>query len=77
MKNTIILEPSTNTHSMEGFVKITERLPELGGLVIKAKGKALVLHGEHGMICTESDYIIKLVQQELNPITQILQNSFD
>jgi hypothetical protein len=74
---TIVLEPSTNTHTMKGQVKITEKLENLGGLVIEANGTGVVLHGEHGTICTEEPDVIKLVQQEFNPITKMLQNSFD
>ena len=74
---TIVLEPSTNTHTMQGQIKITDKLENLGGLVIEAKGTGVVLHGEHGVICTEETNVIKLVQQEFNPITKMLQNSFD
>jgi hypothetical protein len=73
----IVLEPSTNTHKMVGNVEIIEKLNDLGGLVIQTNDSSLVLHGEHGVICTEEKHIVKLVQQEVNPITKKLQNAFD
>jgi len=36
-----------------------------------------VTHGEHGTLVTESENIIKYVQQELNPLTKKMQNAFD
>ena len=76
-KTTIVLEPSTNTHTMKGNVEVIGQLEQLGGVVLQSSGVGVVLHGEHGVICTEELNVIKLVQQEYNPITKILQNSFD
>ena len=72
-----VLEPSTNTHVIEGNKINAEPLEELGGFVLKIEGSGYVLHGEHGLIVTECENVIKLVQQEYNPITKKLQNSFD
>lgn len=74
---TVVLEPSTNTHTINGEVKKVATLDNLNGLVIEANGTSIVLHGEHGVIATEEKHIIKLTQQELNPLTRQLQNSFD
>lgn len=76
-KQTVVLEPSTNTHKIEGQVTVTDSLKELNGLVLEANGECLVLHGEHGVIVTEEENIIKLTQQELNPLTGLLTNAFD
>ena len=76
-KETIVLEPSTNSHSMTGNVTVKTELPEMGGLVLEVEGKGIVLHGEHGVVVTDSKNIIKLVQQEVSPITGLLQNAFD
>jgi hypothetical protein len=76
----IILEPSTNTHILttEGVEPKVVNLPDLSGLKITNFSKnGIVTHGEHGLIVTESRNIIKLTQQEFNPVTQILQNSWD
>ena len=77
MSTTVVLEPSTNTHRMNGSVKISEKLDNLSGLVLETEGECIVLHGEHGVIVTESENVIKLTQQEFNPLTKQLQNSFD
>ena len=73
----IVLEPSTNTHTIKGVLEVTSKLEQLGGLTIEANGNCIVLHGEHGVIVTEEQHIIKLVQQELNPLTNQMQKSFD
>ena len=77
MEKTVVLEPSTNTHTIKGNVVVTEKLNDMNGLVIEADGIGVVLHGEHGVIVTEEPYIIKLTQQEVNPLTGQMQNAFD
>lgn len=74
----LVLEPSTNTHTLkcEEGVK-SEQLDQLGGVKMNLGGTAVVLHGEHGVVATEGEHVIKLVQQEFNPVTKALQNSFD
>ena len=73
---TVVLEPSTNTHTMTNTVSSKE----LGNGIMKLKtlkNKSKVLHGEHGVIGIESEHVLKYVQQELNPITRKLQNAWD
>jgi hypothetical protein len=72
----IVLEPSTNTHTLEAK-QITSKDLGNGILKINTKGDGIVTHGEHGTIKTESKHIIKYVQQEVNPVTKKLQNAFD
>ena len=72
---TLVLEPSTNTHTMTNVVNVTEI--DASTLKIKTLEGSKVLHGEHGTIAIESPNVIKYVQQELNPITKKLQNAWD
>lgn len=75
-KDVVVLEPSTNTHQVEANsiekIAIDESI-----LKLKIKGNGIVTHGEHGTLVTESENVIKYVQQEFNPITRKLQNAFD
>ena len=71
-----VLEPSTNTHTLEAKAIETKDLGN-GILKIKTKGNGTVTHGEHGTLKTESDNVIKYVQQEVNPITRKMQNAYD
>jgi hypothetical protein len=77
MEKQIVLEPSTNTHTMKGDVEVVSKLGQMNGLVIKTNGLGVVLHGEHGVIVTEEEHVIKLNQQEANPLTGQMQNAFD
>jgi hypothetical protein len=74
---TVVLEPSTNTHRLESEqVEVTD----LGNGILKLKTSrngGVVTHGEHGTLCTESEHVIKYVQQEVNPLTQRMENAFD
>lgn len=73
---TVVLEPSTNTHSLTASdVKATTL--DNGVMQLEIKGKGVVTHGEHGTLITESARVYKYVQQELNPITKAMQNAFD
>jgi hypothetical protein len=72
-QQTVILEPSTNTHSINGIIEVVDKTEQLNGIVLRCKGKAIILHGEHGVIFTESENVIKLTQQELNPLTGLLE----
>ncbi len=74
-QKTIVLEPSTNTHTMTNVVEV-EKIDE-NILKIKAGKNSQVLHGEHGTIAIEAPNVIKYVQQELNPVTKKLQNAWD
>jgi hypothetical protein len=71
-----VLEPSTNTHTIEA-VEIVKKDLGNGILKLKITGDGVVTHGEHGTLKTESPNVFKYVQQEVNPITKKLQNAFD
>lgn len=72
----VVLEPSTNTHRLESETVEVQDLGQ-GILKIKTGKRGVVTHGEHGTLVTESTNVIKYVQQEVNPVTQELQNAFD
>ena len=48
-----------------------------GILGLKVDGDGIVQHGQHGTFKTESKNVLKYVQQELNPVTQAIQNAYD
>jgi hypothetical protein len=75
-KQVVVLEPSTNTHSVSAnSIEVTNL--ENSTLKLKIKGDGIVTHGEHGTLVTESPNVIKYNQQEFNPITRKLQNAYD
>lgn len=76
MKQEVILEPSTNTHTMSAS-SVTSKAIGNGILMLKIHGEGIVTHGEHGTLKTESENVIKYVQQEVNPVTMAMQNAFD
>jgi hypothetical protein len=77
MLHTFVLEKSTNTHVLESTSEIRTKEIENSITKIGTEGKTVLLHGEHGTLAIESRHAIKYVQQELNPVTKMLQASFD
>jgi hypothetical protein len=74
------LEKSTNTHTTKSDVLVVKELANMTTIVIEAKNNAMIVeHGHHNTVATESDtkHIIKITQQEFNPILKSFQNSFD
>lgn len=74
---TVTLEPSTNTHRLTS-IKVS--VEDLGHGILRVEvpaGHAVVTHGEHGTLATESRNVMKYVQQEYNPVTQKMQAAFD
>ena len=76
-EKTVVLEPSTNTHTMTATQSVV--VEDLGNstLKLKVEGEGIVTHGEHGTLVTESPNVIKYLQQEFNPVTKKLRNAFD
>jgi hypothetical protein len=72
-----VLEKTSNTHVLEAtkvkVIKTIDRTTQ----VLEVEGEGIVTHGEHGMLKTESKHIIKYVQQEFNPITQVVEAAYD
>jgi hypothetical protein len=74
---TVTLEPSTNTHELHSAdVQVSDFGQGILILDIPST-EGIVTHGEHGTLKTESKHVIKYVQQEFNPVTQMMQNAFD
>ena len=74
---TVTLEPSTNTHRLTS-TKVS--VMDLGHGILRVEvpaGHAVVTHGEHGTLATESRNVMKYVQQEYNPVTKKMQAAFD
>jgi hypothetical protein len=78
-KKTVILENSTHPHILKGNAKIVKKINNMNTLVINLNGAAVVEHGQHATVRTEDDTktIIKIIQQEFNPITKALMNACD
>lgn len=78
MKN-ITLEESTNTHTMKGDVKMVKKMSKMNTLVLDLDNSAIVEHGHHAVVKTEDETkrVIKITQQEFNPVTKAMMNAFD
>lgn len=77
MNNKVILEKSTNTHVLNSKKNVKVTKIDESTLLLNIEGPGVITHGQHGTIVTESPTVIKYVQQELNPVTQMMQNAFD
>jgi len=75
----VILEESTNTHTMKGDVKVVKKMSNMNTVVLDTKGNAIVEHGHHAIVKTEpgTKRVIKITQQEYNPVTKAMMNAFD
>ncbi len=71
------LENTTNTHVLEApeikVIKTVDKTTQ----VLRVEGEGMITHGEHGVLKTESKYLIKYIQQEFNPITGIIEAAYD
>lgn len=78
-KKTVLLEESTNTHILTGDVEIIKKMSKMNTIVLDTNGCSIVEHGHHAVVSTELETkrVIKITQQEFNPITKALVNSFD
>lgn len=74
--NVIVLEQSTNSHTLEASGIIREDLDN-NIINLTIMGNGIVTHGQHGTLVTESKFVTKFVQQEVNPVTRKLQAVFD
>lgn len=81
MKNEkIVLEKSTNTHSTKSKgVEVVSEFNNMTTMILETNGKCVVQHGHHGTVATDQDTknVIKITQQEYNPITKKLMNAID
>ncbi len=79
MMEKIVLEKSTNTHTMKGEAQVVKKFDKMNTVVIDTHGSAIVEHGHHAIVSTEPETkrVIKITQQEYNPVTKALMNAFD
>ncbi len=80
-RQSIVLEPSTNTHRLDmnqGSVESTEIGDGILDISLKG-GQGIISHGEHGVLATEPETkrALKYVQSEQNPVTRAMQKAFD
>lgn len=76
----IKLEKSTNTHTTNSDVEVVKEMNTMTTVVIESKGNSMIVeHGHHNTVATESEtkQIIKITQQEYNPLLKAFQNAFD
>lgn len=71
----VVLEKSTHTHLLRS--NSCEKLYEEGSELLLRTEKAIVVHGEHGTLATESPFVFKANQQEYNPVTKKMMDSID
>lgn len=77
-QNKTMLEPSSNTHMLEGEIKSIKEIDNpVGTMLIETEGSGIVTHGEHGPLKTESSIFMKVNQQEYNPIHDDMRAAFD
>lgn len=72
---TVVLEESTNTHSLTHAVNV-DKYDDFT-MVEVDESKAAVTHGEHGTLRIESRHAIVYRQNEFNPITKAYQKVVD
>ena len=79
MNKNIVLEESTNTHTMIGDVKLVKKMNKMNTIVLDTNESSIVEHGHHACVSTEPETkrVIKITQQEFNPVTKALMNAFD
>ena len=78
-KKSVLLEESTNTHILKGDVEVIKKISKMNTFVLNTNGCSIVEHGHHAVVSTEPETkrVIKITQQEFNPIIKALINSFD
>jgi hypothetical protein len=80
MKNfseSYVLEPSTNTHKLISTQKIVGKELPNGSIMLKIEGEGLVTHGEHGVMKTESSFVMKTNQMEFHPVQKAFTRVWD
>ena len=79
MKKPVVLEASTNTHVTKSDVEVVKEMNTMTTIVLDTHDKMIVEHGHHRTVATEPDTkrVIKITQQEYNPVLKAMQNAFD
>jgi copper oxidase (laccase) domain-containing protein len=67
-----VLEQSTNTHVTTSPVEVVAEFQNMSTMVLKP-------NGHHHTVATQphSNQVIKITQQEYNPVLRAMQNAFD
>ena len=75
----VVLEKSTNTHFTKSEVEVVNELDNMTTITLKTNGNMVVEHGHHNTVATEADTtdVVKITQQEFNPILKKFNNAFD
>lgn len=73
---TVVLEPSTNTHEITNVTTHKAITPNLMEIEC-GEGATKLLHGEHGVIGITNKHLLKTTQQELDPIDKAFRNAYD
>jgi len=79
----LILEHSNGEHYVDlkksTDVKVIKKFEKMGTVVLEPNGAVIVEHGHHFTVKTSEDTpcVIKIVQQEYNPVTKKMMNSID
>ncbi|MBB6372298.1 hypothetical protein [Chryseobacterium shigense] len=70
------LEKTGNQHILKakGY-KVIDK--DTAAETIKISGDAFIFHNEHKILRIESEYFVKYIQQEYNPITKLIENAYD
>lgn len=80
MQKQVVLEKSTNTHVTSSNVQVVSEIPTMTTMVLQVpEGQMVVEHGHHHTVATDlgTKNVIKITQQEFNPVLKAFQNSFD
>jgi hypothetical protein len=72
----ISLEPSTNTHTLEASSAQCTQISSLCKKLDVPQG-GVVTHGEHGSVKIDQPTTLMFRQQEYNPVSQAIQNAYD
>ena len=76
-----VLEESTNTHRVKDGVQLQllAKSSIMTTKVLKTNGEMIVEHGHHNTVATlpHTKCVIKITQQEMNPITKAFENAYD
>ena len=72
----IVLQESKNPHILEAdeieIIAANERFQ-----LLAINGNGIIHHGEHGALHTNTPFLLKYTQQEIDPLTNNIYDVFD
>lgn len=80
MAKPVVLERSTNTHITNSpGVSVQKEIQNMTTILLSTQGAMIVEHGHHHTVATSpsTGQVVKITQQEYNPVLNAFQNSFD